>query len=369
MTTQKGLDVSFSDYDPSRLTTPGPNVTDEFMEIRFEYRYQLLGTDDVQAKFCIVCPQMTSTPQGIQPPRAYKGVVAEGSKPSVQVAFDMKNPDHVTFIGDFGNQYEFTEDEEGRTVPVHKDSKKGTGFMGTFRDWCIFQYALYLASKKGRTTPSSKNLEEAEAKIEKKFFWVYSNHRDGELKGQPDPINGTPMRYFKLLNYKPGTPEENTAKFTLPDKTKVDSKILYGRQFVWTPILSGRRIYEAKTFAVQMEVGEAVINDILEKVPRGVSVPMRTSRLVERISKDNPEQAAMIAAKYKLLLQEEKAAPENKTGDLKIDDVVVKVQDQTSAENQEAKTPVPETRSKSASPDKTVQTETSRRRPTLPPRK
>jgi hypothetical protein len=179
------------------------------------------------------------------------------------------------------------------------------------------------------------------------------------------------------MNYKPGTPEANVAKFTLPDKTKVDPKILYGRQFVWTPILSGRRIYDANTFSVQLEVGEAIIHDIFERVTQGVSVPMRTSRLVERISKEHPEQAAMIAVKYKQLLLDDKkemeTKSENSTG-LKIDDVSEKTPQLKESEVN------PDTisdfrRGKSVTPDKRPQedevsrTETSRRRPQLPPRK
>lgn len=302
---QNGFSVKFSDFDAKRLTTSGarpakvPEGKGSATEFPIEYMFPLEGSEaDVSARLVMECPMMRSTAKGIQPPKAAGDKSAEEGKPAIQVVFDRTNPEHMTFVGTFGNQYEYTEDDEGRTVQIHKENPiKATGCLGTIRDWCIYQYAVYLASLKGKSTPGPKQFEEAEAKLLKKIFWMKRLHDEGPLKGQVDE-DSSPMRYFKLMTYRPGTPEESRAKFCLPDGTKVDPKLLAMKCFLWTPFLSFRRIYDGATFSVTMEVTEAVINDFIET---SVGMPIRTSRLVDRLSKENPDQAAMVAEKYRLL--------------------------------------------------------------------
>lgn len=400
---QNGFSVKFSDFEADRLATPGareagtPEGMEAATEIPIEYMYPLNGADkDVQARLVVECPMMRSTSKGIQPPKPIKGKPNTDGKPAIQVVFDKTNPEHVTFIGDFGNQYEYTEDDD-RIVQVHKDNPvKATGVLGSIRDWCIYQYALFLASKKGKSTPSGKQFMDAEAIVLKKIFWMKRIHDDGPLKGQVDETSNA-VRFFKLMNYRPGTPEANSAKFCLQDGTKVNSAFLYGRCFDWTPFLSFRRIFDGATFSVQMEVTESVINDFIET---SVGMPIRTSRLVERLSKENPDQAAIVAEKYRLL-QAGAAAPAAETeatpkpAGIKVDEIhtpgpalketpttkdpepepeTAKVTPPTekteSRSRRRSASPSPdEQRAASPDPDESRTETSSRRRPTLPRRK
>lgn len=382
---QNGFSVTASNFEDERLATSGaraasmPEGLEPATEIPIEYMYPLEGAEDVQARLIMECPMMRTTAKGIQPPKSFAG--STNGKPAVQVVFDKTNPEHMAFVGSFGNQYEYTEDDDGRTVQAHKNPVKATGCLGKIRDWCIYQYATYLASLKGRSTPSPKQLEEAEKKMLKKFFWLKRLHDDGPLKGQVDE-DSSPMRYFKLMTYRPGTPEESRAKFCLPDGTKVDMAILYGRCFVWTPFLSFRRIFDGAKFSVTMEVTEAIINDFIEVV---TGMPIRSSRLVERLSKENPDQAALVAEKYRLLQEGAQApngtasaqpggTPSGKQVGVKVDDVEDPKDHPKTSESTVTltETPVVDVDQKRAStpePEEKKTDASSRRRPTLPPRK
>lgn len=344
-----GLCVNFKDFKIENLTTKGaetvsggPDASATAIAIPINYNYSSEGKE-LLARLVIECPQM-KTSRGIQPPKDY-GAGTETKKPAIPVVFDMTNPDHSLFVGTFGNQYEFEEDSEGRTIKAHQNPEASTGVLGGIYDWSIEQYAKYLASLKGRSTPSNKNYEEAAKLIEQKNFLYIRKPSDASEKGKPAE-SPKPMKYFKLLSYAPGTPEENSCKFYLPDKTRVDASKLYNQGFIMTPFLSFRRIYSGKVVTVQMEITEVVIHDFLESV-QGISI--RSSRLIEHLQKDNPDQARIVAEKYRHLTEELSSstpAPSQKTkpSGCQVDDIEPEVAPTEEVVLKES-TVAPETRS------------------------
>lgn len=303
---QKGLSVHFKDFDRQRLTTVGIKVANSPMgtayEIPIEYKYPL-GDDqkDVQSRLVIECPKFRAN-KGIKKPMLTdKQKIGEG-KPALCSVFDIyNNEDHKLFAGTFGNHRLYEENEDGITELVDPNPKESTGVLASIRDFCVEEYAKYLLkqSKKAKSEPTKQNYIDAEKVIQKKFFYFereIDNSGDSDRKIE----DSKPIKYFKLMTYKPGTQEENSAKAYLPDGNRIDLKELYGITFEYTPFLSFRRIWIGEKVSVTMEVTEFVINDIFDTP---LLMTKRASALISRLQEENPNQAEIVAKKYKLMLE------------------------------------------------------------------
>lgn len=284
-----GLFVNFKDFDPSRLVTKGPMGAstpagpNTATAISIDYMYPMSSGDDVQARLVIECPEF-QTDEGIAPPQSFAG--NQGKNPSVKVNFDLENKDHYDFVGTFG-------DRSDETNPP-------TGVLGPIYAWCIEQVAKF-QSKKNKKPLSDAHYMMAEEMISQKNFYYIPRYRDGEKAGEI--IEGAnPTKYFKLLSFAPGTPDENVAKFCLLDETRPPLSQLQGLRFKFIPLLSFRRIFLGQNNTVQMEISEAVVTEILGRsTSHGGSVPVRSRGIIDRLKTHDPSAAARLTAQYKEL--------------------------------------------------------------------
>lgn len=293
MATTKGLYVSYNQFDKSMMAdTPHreaavPEGMGKADEIPIDYMYEIPNDEPLTARLIVETPVMRAS-RGVAKPKVFGTDVGNG-KPSIPVHFDMMNPDILKFVGRFGNEYEFHEDDEGRLVRIHENPTEGSGVLGYLHSWCIHRLAQYLAIKKGKgSTPTNRQLDESHNLIQKKLFFY---QRDEE---------SNPSKFFKLMTYRPNTPEENFCKFYLPNGQQVHYTKFYDRPFEFTGFLSFRRIFVGEKISVTMELTEVVIHDILESAP---SIPQRSARVIERIRESNPEQIDIVTKKYMMLTQ------------------------------------------------------------------
>lgn len=299
-----GFCVNFKDFSKERLTTRGPvnaNVPAGIApakEIAINYLYSIDGEKDVDARLVIQCPEM-KTSKGIVPPKL--AGIANG-KPAIQVSFDVdENPDHNLFIGSFGTKYDYVFDKKAGSYQPPSNPKDSTGVLGSIYDWCVLQYAKYCANREtggtGNEEPGPPDYIDAVKEISKDFFFHRRRHTEGENKGRL--VEGAkPIKFMKLMTYRPGTAEENCAKFYLPNKERVPAEFLRDRAFVFIPFLSFRRIFVGEKVSVTMEITESVIVDLLESV-QGISI--RSGKLIDQLYSGNPKMAEQIAEKFALM--------------------------------------------------------------------
>lgn len=299
-----GFCVNHKDFKKESLSsTKGPqpaNVPEgvaDASEIAINYMYPT-DEKEVESRLIIECPTF-KTQRGIEPPKVFAGGSGKG-KPAIATIFDLEDPDQKNFVGSFGNKHEYKK-VKGSVERVHKDYIEPSGILGSIYDWCVEQYAKYLILQddpESTEDPGLLEYREASNKINIKDFIYFRRHKDGEFKDQI--VEGAnPLKFFKLLSYAVGTPEENSAKFYLPDGTRIDNKTLYGKSFSYTPFISFRRIFISEKVSVTIDLIEAVIVDFFEST-HGISA--RSSRLIQHMKASDPEQAAVIAEKYRLLI-------------------------------------------------------------------
>lgn len=285
--------VHFSDFDSDRLATTGPKPAKmpegkgsaDQISVDYLYPSGQEGLPDIQERLVIETP-IFRTNRGIQSPQDANG------KPAIPVTFDMMNKDHVLFLGSFGNKYEYTEDEEGRTLPVHSEPELPSGVLGSIYGWAIEQVAAYIALKAKKDKVTNKHYEEAASKIPQSGFWYKPPiGDDGKTRY---------LKYFKLMSFHPGQPDENSAKFYLPNGTMVNPKDFYNRGFEFSGVLSFRRIFLGPKWSVTMELTDILIHDIFDS-SGGISG--RSAAMIERMNAHNPGKADAVAQKYKELME------------------------------------------------------------------
>ena len=300
----KGFFVDFNDFDASRLCTSGAKDVDmpagrgTAKQIEINYKYPIKGEKDVESKLVILCPAFT-TSNGIQPSKYPK---ADGSRgtPAIRVNFDPVSPDHLKMLGSFGTKHDYETDDDGVTKRVNEKYEEASGVLGSIYDWCVNQYAKLLAEKSGKGVGIGHLLKasDPDSGIKKKEF-AYEHKRDDVIA----PV--TYGKFLKLLDYRPGTPEENLAKFYLPNDTIVDNYRLYDQGFIFKPVLSFRRIFiGANGPSATMEVTQAMITDFLEKT-KNISSSIRY--MTDKFNESKPYAAAEIAAKYKALMSSDES--------------------------------------------------------------
>lgn len=299
-----GFSVNFKDFNKELLSTKGPVNTSvpegvaPAKEIAINYLYPIAGEKDVEARLIIECPVL-KTSRGIVPPKLAN--VGNG-KPAIAVSFDVdENDDHKLFVGSFGTKFDYVYDKKSGSYQPPSDPKDSTGVLGSIYDWCILQYAKYNANIDtggiGGEEPGAPDYNNAVKEIGKDSFFHRRRHASGENKGRL--IDGAkPMKFFKLMTYRPGTAEENCAKFYLPNKDRVSPEMLRNQSFVFIPFLSFRRIFIGEKVSVTMEMTECVIIDILESVQ---NIPTRSNKLIDRLYSENPKMAEQIAEKFALM--------------------------------------------------------------------
>lgn len=280
------------------------------------------GEKPIESRLNIEGPSFRA-PRGIQPPKAMGGGDAAKGKPAIQVVFRMDNPDHVLFAGTLGTKHEYRS-KKGVTARVNEDFKEPDGCMGLLYDWSIENYARFLAQQDAKDDPDmdpneidiSHYARAADPKngITRKMFY-YERMEDGKV------VEGSnPTKFFKIMSFRPGSPDENMAKFTLANGEKADIKKLYGQGMEFTPFICYRRIFIGEKVSVTMEITEAVITELFDT--QGI-VPVRSSRLIERLSKEDPSRADEVASKYKALCDGEPVKlndnPVEKTSGCKVD--------------------------------------------------
>lgn len=298
----KGFFVNFNDFDVTRLRTRGaidapvPEGIAPAKQIEINYSYPIEGEKDVEARLVILCPSF-KTYKGIQASKQ----ISDGKpgKPAIRVSFDPTNPDHRKMLGSFGTKHDYRS-KKGTVERVNEKYEEPSGVFGSLYDWCVNQYATFLSEKDGdEDGVDIGHLYKASDPvngIKKKDFVYEPKPTDGE-QGKKEPSHG---KFLKLLSYKPGTPEENMAKFYLPDKSKADFSKLYDQGFEFSPFLSFRRIFiGANGPSVTMEVGESVITDFLE---RSDDMSARSQLVISKLLESRPDAAAKVAASYKALM-------------------------------------------------------------------
>jgi hypothetical protein len=294
-----GFSVNFRDFDPKRLSTTGaieaktPDGMATAHAIPINYRYPVDGDKDVESKLIIECPSFTSR-NGLQAPKF--GSV--GGKPAFQVSIKRDDPDHQIFAGTLGNKHEY-KTKKGTIERVNEPYVEPSGVLGSIYDWCVTEYAKFLVVADGDKLEDLdiahyKAASDPKTGIQRKMFYFERLDDDGSIMKDSNHV-----KFFKTLSYKPGTQEENLAKFYLPDGSRVDNSKLYNQGFECTPFLSFRRIFIGEKISVTMEVCEAVITDLLDSHSE---VSFRSSRFIERMAKTDPSKAEEVAQKYKSLL-------------------------------------------------------------------
>lgn len=300
----KGFFVNFNDFDISRLRTRGaidapvPEGIAPAKQIEIKYSYPIEGEKDVEDRLVILCPSF-KTHKGIQASKQ----ISDGKpgKPAIRVSFDPTNPDHRKMLGSFGTKHDYRS-KKGTVERVNEKYEEPSGVFGSLYDWCVNQYATFLSEKDGdEDGVDIGHLYKASDPVNgiKKKDFVYEPKPDdaGTAQGKKEPSHG---KFLKLLSYKPGTPEENMAKFYLPDKSKADFSKLYDQGFEFSPFLSFRRIFiGANGPSVTMEVGESVITDFLE---RSDDMSARSQLVISKLLETRPDAAAKVAASYKALM-------------------------------------------------------------------
>lgn len=296
-----GLSVKFNEFEIERVVTPGftrvkNNNGTEADQMLINYLYPIEGEDDIEARLVIEMPSLR-TATGIQPAKKYGDETDSGpGKPAIQVTLKRdSNPAHRLFAGTLGNKHEYTEDDDGRKVRVHEDFTEPSGVLGQLYDWSITQYATHLGktSKKPHDVPTLSDFEKAsdpKTGIQRKNFYYERTDDDGNYI--PD---ANPVKFFKIMCFKPGTPAERMAKFILCNETEINPKDLYNQGFEFDGFLGFRRLYSGEKPTVQMEIIEAVVTDLFEVKSQ---LPLRCSRLIQQKYKGDDERIAATVAKY-----------------------------------------------------------------------
>jgi hypothetical protein len=356
-----GFCINFKDFNKNSLSSgkgpqPArvPDGVGRSTEIPINYMYINDEGKESESRLIIEGPLLT-TKKGIEPPKQFSSGTGKG-KPAIPVIFDLSDPDQAHFVGGFGNKHEYRK-VKGGIERVHEDFVSPFGVLGSIYEWCIDQYARYLVLEDGGKKddePGMLEYRDASIKINTKDFFYQRVHKDGDLKGKIVE-DSNPLKFFKLLTYAPGTPEENLAKFYLPDGTKLDNTTLFGKSFSFRPFISFRRIFISEKVSVTVELTEAVVTDFHESM-QGISI--RSSRLIQRMKESDPEQAALVAEKYRLLMGDNTSHTELSVG-VKVDTIDSKVIDgDDSSDSDDA--PIEETK------DITTSGKPPSRRPGLP---
>lgn len=302
-------ELTFENIDYSLVTTlpPTPAKVPEGTADEILYRYNISG-DPKNLKnefFRFRTPEFTSDKNGIIPATANQG-------PVIKVNFDMSDRNQRKFVGDFGNQYEYHEDDDGILNRVQEIFTPASGCLGKIWEFSVESYANYEKDKKKLPKCTPRIYQRATDMVTKRNIVFIPHDENGNV------IPGkNPSKYFKLRNYHPGQPDENICKFNLSNGIPILAEILHGRQFVFSAILYVQRIFIGKQTSVQMQFTSIIVFQIMEKVTSYLSTGDR--ELCQKEQEENPERAAKLIDQMKRIEQE--------MGSKRIEDGVTKVID------------------------------------------
>lgn len=269
-------------------------------QIAMDYNYPKSSDDDetIQKRLMIKTPRLT-TSRGIQDHKEFVG------KPAICVRFDLKNPEHKHFIGEFGTKYEY--DRKGNHVD--KEHTPSTGVLSSLYDWSIYQIGRHIAKLDDRDDPDDNDFFEATKMISKNMFFYrrkYTKKDAEEGNGKCGEIvpGADPLKFFKLQAY---TGMDDTGKplptkytdFMMASGKQVPISFLYDKSFDFTGVLSFRRIYLGARNSVTMELTHCIIHKFNESIS-GIS--RITSRLLTENKESNPEEADLVEKQYAEML-------------------------------------------------------------------
>lgn len=314
----EGFSINVETFDLNKVIMKKPEaaaVPDGFgTATQINIMYNKSDNDDEVTEIPLIFdgPEMRSakTKQGtgILPPQASSN--GKPGSPSIAVVFNLHgnkfntvpNQEHIIFVGEKGNKHEYYEDEDA-IKRVHPDYTPATGFICGIWEKSVDAVAEFLHSQKkggkAGSTPSLATYQKAVDMLpfDKRAIFQRS-YTEGELKGQIIP-DSNPMKYFKLLNYAAGTPDENLCKFYLPDGKRIPNKMLYNKPFTFKPVFKVRRLFLGMQNSIQIEINSALVVDIHDDV---AMIPAGTARLLKAEQAQNPERAREVAEKFKKLM-------------------------------------------------------------------
>lgn len=305
MTTTFGSNlVEFNDFNIENMKdfdfsgkhdVSGPRNPDSY-QVLMEYGYPDANNKLEYSRLRVEMPRF-NTYKGIQDHKQFVG------KPAIAVRFDMKNPEHVAFVGEFGTLYEYNR----RGQHLSDEPKPSTGVLSQLYDWSVRQYGRHLAKMDGRNPDDADDADyfEATKHVTKDMFYYrrkYTAADEKAGKGKKGEIipGADPMKFFKLLAYTEMN-DDGTQKptkytnFLMPNGEKIDMRYLYDKSFDFTGVLSFRRIYIGARKSVTMELTDVLINQF-HVTEQGLS--RTANHLLTKNAKANPEEADLVARQF-----------------------------------------------------------------------